>query len=300
MARRIRFPWLVDLTLVADPAEIALFADDARLDRRFAGRSRGPLVNRLLTGRIRRWFHARGTPLPALAGRDDAERQRGSRELATALATTQPLWTDAQLDRLGAYVNGRGSRDEIGVVVQALVGRAVRDGYRADAASWEAARLIDAYRDGFALRQIGWLLTGRLRRARQLLDDRAGGSAPLMHATAIGLHGIVNALERMRALRREFGGSPPGEDVALARCLHPPRRVPRAVEALLASEVTPRPLPPGAVVLLELERAGEHAPGPATTFMRGSWSACPAEAFVTTLLQAVWRAATGAAERRAA
>ena len=50
MARRYRIPGLIDLTFVSDPEEIRALAADPALDRRFL--RRGPLVNRLIAGRI--------------------------------------------------------------------------------------------------------------------------------------------------------------------------------------------------------------------------------------------------------
>ena len=77
MAQRIRVPRLVDLVLVADPSEIRALNDEPRLDRRFL--PRGPLVNRLIAGRIRRWFQIKGQPLPSLAARGDQVRAKASR-----------------------------------------------------------------------------------------------------------------------------------------------------------------------------------------------------------------------------
>jgi hypothetical protein len=112
-----------------------------------------------------------------------------------------------------------------------------------------------------------------------------------MHGTAIGVHGIMKALERMQALRARPESGSIDEFVAVSRCLHPPRRVPRTVEALVTTSATARPLPPGAMVMLNLEEAGPHAPDPDITFMHGHWSFCPAEAFIPALLRAVWREA---------
>ena len=68
-------------------------------------------------------------------------------------------------------------------------------------ATWKAARLIDQFRDGFSPVQIVWQLTGQLRRARDLLVERVRNDRWAMHGTAIGVHGIVQALARMRQLR---------------------------------------------------------------------------------------------------
>ncbi|MGA7385245.1 MAG: hypothetical protein WBW81_11320, partial [Methylocella sp.] len=201
MAQRIRVPGLVDLVLVADPAEIRALNEEPRLDRRFL--PRGPLVNRLIAGRIRRWFQIKGQPLPSLAARGDPVRAERQRELAIALdpASGRALWSEQQLDKLASFVRGVGTYDGAAITVQEIAGRLFDPLYAADPKSWKAATLIDRFRKGFSPVQIIWQITGRLRRARALLVERAKQNRWTMHGTAIGVHGIVQALERMRQLR---------------------------------------------------------------------------------------------------
>ena len=68
MARHIRVPGIVDVVLVSDPAEIRAFNDALSVDRNFI--PRGPLINRLIVGRIRRWFAIMGQLLPSLMPRN--------------------------------------------------------------------------------------------------------------------------------------------------------------------------------------------------------------------------------------
>jgi len=186
MAQRIRVPGLVDLVLVADPSEIRALNEEPRLDRRFL--PRGPLVNRLIAGRIRRWFQIKGQPLPSLAPRGDPVRAERQRELAIALdpADGRALWSEQQLDKLASFVRGVGTRDGAAITVQEIVGRLFDPLYAANPESWRAATLIDRFREGFSLVQIIWLITGRLRRARALLVERASQNRWAMHGTAIG------------------------------------------------------------------------------------------------------------------
>jgi hypothetical protein len=289
MARRIRVPGIVDVVLVTDPAEIRALDEEPKVDRRFV--ARGPLVNRLITGRIRRWFHVDGQLLPSLVPRGDAVRAERQQALAGALPPVggQPVCSDTQLDRLASFVRGASSRDDAAVAVQEIVGKLFHPDYEADQASWKASELIDRFRDGFSPVQILWLITGRLRRARRLLLARARQDRWAMHGTAIGMHGILHALERMRDLRASSEARSLGDDAVLARCLAPPRQVPRTVEAMLSTPVTGKPLRPGTLVMLRLGTAGPHAPDAEMVFMHGHWNACPAQAFVTELLRAAWR-----------
>jgi hypothetical protein len=288
MAQRIRVPGLVDLVLVADPSEIRALNEEPRLDRRFL--PRGPLVNRLIAGRIRRWFQIKGQPLPSLAPRGDQVRAERQQELAIALdpANGRALWSEQQLDKLASFVRGVGTHDGAAITVQEIAGRLFDPLYAADPESWRAATLIDRFREGFSHVQIIWLITGRLRRARALLVERANQNRWAMHATAIGVHGIVAALERMRQLRALPDATSLGADAVLGRCLAPPKQVPRTVEASLASPFVAGEMQPGALVMLKLDAVEPSTPGAETVFMQGHWNACPAQAFVTALLQAVW------------
>jgi hypothetical protein len=289
MARRIRFPGLVDIVRVSEPVEIRSANEEPRLDRRFV--ARGPLLNRLITRRIRKWFTIKGEPLPSLAPRDDAVRSERQRELAAALnpADGHALWTDAQLARLADFVRGEIFREDAAITCQEVVGKLFYANYQADRESCQAAQLIDRFRDGFSPEQILWQISGKLRRARDLLVDRARQDRWAMHGSAIGVHGIVHALERMRDLRASSEATSLDEDAVIGRCLAPPKQVPRTVETMLSTPIAAERLRPGTVVILQLEAAGERAPDAETVFMYGHWNACPAQAFVIALVRAVWR-----------
>jgi hypothetical protein len=289
MARRIRVPGLLDIVFVSEPAEIRCVNEERRLDRRFV--ARGPLLNRLIARRIRKWFAIKGEPLPSLAPRDDAVRSERQRELAAALscADGHALWTDAQLARLADFVRGKISREDVAVTVQEVIGKLFYADYQADCESWQAAELIDRFRDGFSPEQILWQISGKLRRARDLLVDRARHDRWAMHGSAIGMHGIVHALERMRGLRDSSEAASLDEETVIGRCLAPPKQVPRTVEAMLSTPVAAERLRPGTLVMLQLAAAGERALDAEAVFMHGHWNACPAQAFVTTLVRAVWR-----------
>jgi hypothetical protein len=245
----------------------------------------------LITRRIRRWFHINDQRLPSLAPRSDVVRAEQQQKLFNALppACGRPVCSDPQLERLVSFVTGKTSRDDAAITVQEIVGQAFSPDYTADRKSWKASKLIDRFREGFSLREILWRITGRLQRSRRLLIERAQQDRWTMHGTAIGMHGILQALDRMRALRAAPDAGSLGEDAVLARCLAPPRQVPRMAEAMLATAATPRRLRPGTLVMLRLRDAGPRAPGPGTVFMHGHWNACPAQAFVTELVRAVWR-----------
>ena len=289
MAWRIRLPFIVDLLLVSDPTEIRALDEAGPIDRNFI--PRGPLVNRLIGARIRRWFQVMGQPLPSLTPRGDQIRATRQSELARKLDTSggTTLCSDAQMAALAGYVRGSRTEEDVSIVTQQIVGNLFDPLYRADRETWEAARMIDAFRDGFSPIQIFWILTGQLPRARGLLIERAQKDRWCLHGTAIGVHGIVQALARMRDLRADRAAASLGNDAVLAKCLLAPRQVPRTVEARFETAVSDDDLRPGGIVLLQLRTAASKAPDPEMIFMHGHWNACPAAGFVTEFLLAVWR-----------
>jgi hypothetical protein len=293
MARHIRLPGIVDMVLVSDPAEIRALDDQPKIDRNFI--PRGPLVNRLVIGRICRWFQIMGQLLPSLTARGDQVRTARQEQLIAALDPAHEssqgsmLWTNAQIDSLAAYVRGADGEEAAAITTQEIVGRLFDAQYHADRASWQAAKMIDQFRDGFSPIQIVWQLTGQLRRARDILVDRAKDDRWTMHGTAIGVHGIVHALARMRALRALPTATSFSDDAVLGQCLAPPKQVPRTVEAPFETPFVRDSLKAGAIVMLQLGTAGSKAPDGEMVFMRDHWNACPARAFVTELLKMVWQ-----------
>jgi hypothetical protein len=174
------------------------------------------------------------------------------------------------------------------VTVQEIVGRLFDPQYRADRASWDAAKLIDQFRSGFSPIQLIWQITGQLHRAWDLLVEGAKRDRWSMHGTAIGVHRIVQALTRMRELRARSNYKSLNDNAVLCGCLWPPKQVPRAVEAAVETPFVSDALQAGTLVMLQLEAAGPSAPDAEMVFMRGHWNECPASAFVCALLRAVW------------
>ncbi len=74
----------------------------------------------------------------------------------------------------------------------------------------------------------------------------------------------------------------------LARSLAAPKQILRTVEAELSTPLSAKELKPGTLVMMQLDKAMPRAPDAEMIFMRDHWNGCPAQAFVTALLQAVW------------
>jgi hypothetical protein len=293
--RSIRIPFLIDLKRVDHEADIRALVPDQRLDRDFV--SRGPLVNRMLLGRINGALRVDGKPLPSVAPRGDQERARSQAALHARLDPAKgPLWDDETLARLVAAVRG-GAGADIGPAAQQAVGRLFDKDYVGDADSFQAAKdLDDAVHAVNPIRLFVLKRLGQLRRSRRLLTERVNGDLAGVHGTGIAVHNMVRGLEHMRELWRR--APRPSADDAVRACLFAPNTVLRQAAAkggTIAGDVRP-----GTLVLLELEKARAISPSAATVFMAGTWAECPAGAFVAALIRAVWDGglAAEAAEKR--
>jgi hypothetical protein len=288
--RSVRIPFLIDLKRIDDKPDIAAVSLDQRLDRDFV--SRGPLVNRILTGLVSGTLRVDGEPLPSVAPRGDAERARSQAALHARLDPAKgPLWDNETLARLIAAVRGSAGADTIGPTVQQAVGRLFNKSYAGNAETFQAAKdLDDAVHSLNPIRQFKLHLMGQLRRSRRLLTERVNGDLAGVHGTGVAVHNIVRGLEHMRELWRK--APRPATDDALRACLFAPKTVLRQATAKGGTAVGDVRV--GTLVLVELEKAREASPGPETVFMAGTWAECPAGAFVAALLRATWEGAVAA------
>jgi hypothetical protein len=287
--RSIRIPFLIDLKRADTEPDIRALVPDQRLDRDFL--SRGPLVNRMLVGRIDEALRVDGKPLPSVAPRGDQERARSQAALHARLDPAKgPLWDDETLGRLVGAVRGSAGAD-IGPAVQQAVGRLFDKHYVGDADSFQAAKdLDDAVHAVNPVRLFMLKRLGQLRRSRRLLTERVNGDLAGVHGTGIAVHNIVRGLEHMRELWRR--APRPSADEVVRACLFAPKTVLRQATGkggTIAGDVRP-----GTLVLLELEKARGVSPSAETVFMAGTWAECPAGAFVAALIRAVWEGALAA------
>jgi hypothetical protein len=101
------------------------------------------------------------------------------------------------------------------------------------------------------------------------------------------VHNLVHGLMQMRriwhtpALRKNLS-----TDAVINRCMSAPDTVLR--EATACGKTAIGDVRPGTLLVLRLNHARERLPGSEMEFMTGTWSRCPAAAFVPALLQAVW------------
>jgi hypothetical protein len=290
MLRRIRVPWIVDLLYADGPMEVRRIADDEVFDRRFA--ARGPLVNLIVANRMRTILAFRGGRLPSVAPRGDRGRARRQGELTATLerVADERSWDSACLSELARIVRGEVPVGRAGPVAQSLIGRLFHADYKGDETSWEAAQTFNSAPGANPFRLLALQLTGRLRRARRTLAERARGDLHAIHATGIAVHNLVVSIERMRALHARSGGDIP-TDQAVMRCLAAPERVLR--QSPDAASTPFGEVRRGTIAVLQVESAREKAPEPETAFLADGWGRCPAHRLVPELLGAVWAAAKG-------
>lgn len=286
MPRALRVPCLVDLLVAEEPDAIRALAGEARLDRGVPVRA--PLLNRMIARRVAVVLQLEGRPLPSVAPRDAPGRAEARDALEARLAGQSA--EDEHLDALAEHVAGRSGR-ALGPLVQETVGRLFASGFRASEETWQAARLLDeAARSFNPVRRLVWALTGRVTGARRLLAREVGGDPAALHTVAIAVHNLVVSLERMRALAAGPGGfARYTPEQAASLCLAAPPRVLRHATARGAT--AHGEFRDGTLVVFCLEAARARSLAHDIAFLTGSWSRCPAQAWVPALLASVWQRA---------
>jgi len=287
MGRLLRIPFLIDLIRTDNPTEIEAFAADKQLDRNFSGR--GPLFNRILTRKVRSVLSLDGVPLPPVAPRGDQERARAQTELQARLdAAASAGFGDDTVTDIARAVRGFKDAPALEHAIQQAVGRAFAKDYRATEESWAAAQLLDkAAHSMNPLAGMLWRSTGQITRAQRLLSEKVHYDRAGVHATGIAVHNLVRGFAIMRSLFAYPNvPDPAAGDAVVARCLKAPESVLR--EAVPESGPGAAAIRPGTLVVLDLKAAQQRDARPEIVFMTGSWSQCPAAAWVPALIRAVW------------
>lgn len=289
--KRIRIPWLVDIVLSDDPAEIKSLAQDPRLDRAYADRS--VLVNGRIIQRIRNTLQIGGQPFPSVAPKCAAGRSEAQDTLWNRLNSLAPAYTvgPAELESLAAFVRGDGSTDDCGPLVQQTIGRLFVPSFTATPASWNAALVLDkAPRSMNPVLLAWWTTTGKVDQAKKLLSDMVGGDLAAVHAVGVAVHNIVTGVNLMRRLYTDPAGRASiTPESAGTMCLFAPEKVLR--QPTSPDDSSEGQLGTGTIVILNLQAANAKSPDTNVAFLRQSWSRCPAEQWVPALLQGIWRRA---------
>jgi hypothetical protein len=255
----------------------------------------GGLVHRLLATRIAEDLRFPEGSLPVFQRRGSDARRSRQEELERALAATSTA--GPELAELAAFVTGKRGKKELEVIAQRWAGKLFDPAYRADRKSYRAARLLDGWvrRDPISAALLSRF--GVLRRAKDLLLERAGGDLHAVHATSLALPNIIASLERMRKLAsqprlRERLDAP----ALAARSLAAPPALLRCTQGEVKVSFRDQPIPQHTLVVFPLRRIHDGTASDDIAFLGGEWSRCPARRVVLRLLEEVW-AASGADAR---
>ena len=283
---------LVDVIEISDKDEIKKANERPEIDRKFT--LRFPVLNGLLLSNLLEILSHHDERFPTLLPKQDESRAKQQNALWERLNAKALQFRSGpvQLASIAAWLKGAGDGRDIGILVQELIGRAFDPAYQADEESWAAAVLMDAaIRMKSPLKLFAWKISGRIRRARNVLAGKVGADRAAIHATGVAIHNLVVALHTMQALYRDVGAR---ESLSPEEATHKSLSAPAAVlrQADAAGSVSGCPFRRGTLFIFKLSEAFKRSGDDDVVFQRGSWNQCPAEQWVPSLLAGVWTRAT--------
>src|SRR5580658_5062382 len=286
--KRTYFPGITDVVVVTDPMEIRTVSNDSTFDRDFAGHV--PVRNRQLLRKMLRIFSVNGRLFPTVLPRTNLSRAAAQDELWARLNSKadEMRREPADLEPLAEWVRGIGTSKQIGLLVQQSVGRLFVETFNATDESWAAACVVlEALSSSNVLKMLGWRISGRLERAKDLLASMVNGDLAAVNGISVALHHIVDGLHKMRQLAANptLRSSMP-TDVVVDECLFAPTTVLRLAKT--SGDVGGCPFRRGSLFVLRLGSASKGAANRDLVFLSQSWSRCPAEKWVPALLEGVW------------
>lgn len=310
MARHIRLFGLASLVVTDDPVEIAVFLQHPGLDREYA--VAGPLINRIITGSVKRQFDLNGRYWLSLRSRHDPERKHSQLDLRQRLGgfSVAASWSPDVIEALGAYVAGAGSRD----AANAALAYGAAFPFRSMTPGGDSGFNIAQYRQIFRLyrrinrarspispRGIFIRMNGGHIRARNALLRFMGGDPNGLHSVAVTLDNAITLLENMREAfderraRKSPGLSAPANGLNAPFPWAEVRTAPvlvlrQARAAVMLPHVAPR-VPANTLVMMHMRDSLESGAPGGYELAAKSWSYCPATRYIHAFFGAVWQAA---------
>jgi hypothetical protein len=288
--KRRYIPSVLDVYEVSDPKEIEAVNSDPRIDRQFDSRT-CPL-NWLFVKRSLSVLSYGGKRFPTMRPRDSMERKSAQEALWNSLNLKAPevKLGPEELEPLAQWVRGSGAQESLGLQAQQVLGRLFSETFVATPESWDAAAtLVKAPRSSNVPKLIGWVISGKVRRAKRQLASMVNDDLSAVNAIGIAVHNLVNSLRRMRTQysdpNRRLTLSPAD---AVNQCLVAPASVFR--QATVSGELNGNQFSSACLFILNIADAAKLQG--ALVFMRDSWSSCPAELWVPAMLEGVWLRAT--------
>lgn len=287
-----RIPGLLHVIEASDLNEIQAVNEQPEIDRQFS--SKIPLLNGLLLGKILGVLSYRGKRFPTMQPRQSASRAHDQNTLWNQLTAKAPYFRDgpAELESVVSWLKGISDVQEVGILIQELVGREFEPAFKASEESWAAAvTLAEAIRMKNPLKLLCWKIAGRSRSARNVLAAKVAGDRAGIHGTGIAIHNLLVALHSMKALYSDIGlRKSLSPEEAAQRSLAAPAAVLR--QATAPGSVSGCPFKKGTIFVLKLGEAFKRSGDTGIVFQRDSWNQCPAEQWVPALLAGIWVRAT--------
>src|SRR6185436_7342258 len=198
MAIKITIPGIIRLAWLSDPDEVIAANDSGVVQRSLSGL--GGLVQRSIAAKLAVFRTPDGDP--AFRNRGDPLRRTRQSDLEQALSHTRVLLKRVapETGALATYIRSGSINRPPEIVVQQMVGRLFFPDYAASEESYDAARALQTWVSGGPIKSYLLKSSGALERALDLIVTLARGDTSCAHATAIAMHNIVNAIERMRQL----------------------------------------------------------------------------------------------------
>jgi hypothetical protein len=286
--KRRRVPGIIDLFEVNDSDEIKALARDPHLDRRFETPTCP--INWLLLTRSLKVRSCSGRRFPTMMPRDDPQRASRQQELWNTLtekAASIKIGPE-ELEPLAKWVRGVGFDDQLGILVQQLLGQLFSGKFSATEESWAAAKvLVAAPRSKNLPLMLWWFVSGKVRRAKHLLADMVNDDLSAVNAIGIAVHNVVKSLRHMRLLYANVEvRSGLSAEAAAEQCLFAPVSVYR--QATAAARLGDCSYSRHSLFVLSIGEAARNAEGRSLVFMEDGWSRCPANLWVPAMLQGVW------------
>jgi hypothetical protein len=290
--KKIRIPGIVNIFKVSQPEEIKLLAQDPLIDRKFNLRTCP--INWVLMKRSLAVLSFEGRRFPTMTPRDVVQRQTDQESLRRALSLRIAAVRAGpeELEPLANWVRGAGSDQQIGILVQQLLGRLFSPTFDASEESWAAAKVLVAAPRSWKLATIAWwVVSGRLKQAKRLLAGMVNGNLSAVNAVGIAVHNVVKSMRHMRTLYLDTSArSSLSAEEAVRQCLFAPVSLYR--QAAGAGRLGGCPFSRNSLFVLEIGEASRQPGGLPLVFMDGGWSTCPAAEWVPAMLEGVWRRAT--------
>ena len=286
--KRTYFPGITDIVVVTDPEEIRTISNDSRFDREFT--AHGPIRNLQILRKMFRIFSFNGRIIPFFLPRNNSVRAIAQDKLRLSLNAKAEVVKQgpAELEPLAEWVRGTGTDDKLGILVQQTLGRLFVETLTATQESVAAAgTVLEASDSSNVLKMLWWRISGKLERAKNLINSMVNGDLVGSVAMITARQFLDDGLHRMRELAADPAiRASITMDAVIEQCLLAPPTTLR--QATTSGEVGGCPFKKGALFILGLRTASKGAANRDIVFLSQSWSHCPAEKWVTGLLEGIW------------